>query len=151
MRLTLLLVFAHGPLDARVAPRVAFRAQTLKDPLGAMALLFRQILVGLQDLLDAAQPGTQFAFVSGFALPIARRLAVPQNLFQRRPVHSRLAQDLALADTLHQYPPTNLCPLLHVLIHPWFLPVKSRLQATHCPGKYSGCRGFHPPAARRDF
>jgi hypothetical protein len=40
---------------------------------------------------------------------------------RRLPVHPGLPENLPLADALHQYPPTNLAPLLHICVHPFIV------------------------------
>ena len=107
-----------GLLHRRIAAGVTVLiAQTLPDPLGRMPLLLGQLDVLLEDLLDPGFERPNFRAGARFVLPIARRLAVRQDLLQRPPVHSRLPQDAALALSVNKHPSSDLIPLFHVGIH----------------------------------
>jgi len=94
---------AHRVLHHRVLDAVALLAEALVDALGGVALLLRQRLVRLQHLLDALQVRPQLGLASLRPHPIARRLGVPQDLLQRRPVHPVLPEHLALRLAIPQY------------------------------------------------
>ena len=115
--LALLRQLPHRVLHHRVAAREAGFPQPFPDPFGRVPLLARQGLVLLQDLLDPFQERPQLLPRSRLLLPVARRLAVRQDLPQRPPVHPRLPQNLPPAHPLHQHPPPNLAPLVHIAIH----------------------------------
>ena len=113
-----LLEPAHRYLDLRRTTRVALLPQALKDLLRRVSLFLRSPPVLIQDLFDPIHEGPDLGFGTRLALPVARGLGMGQDLVQRPPMHPRLTQDLPFADvfTLDTIP--NLCPLLHILVHP---------------------------------
>jgi len=90
-----------------------------------LPLASRNATVVFQDLLDAVRKRTDLRFGEGNLTPIAGRFTVLQNLLQRLPVHPRLAENLTLADFLHQNTTTNLCPCVLCLSTPSDLRVGS--------------------------
>ena len=102
---------ADGLLDDGVAAPVALVAEPLVDPLGGVPLLPRGLLVVLEDLGDPVEVGAELGLGPGRVGAVAGRLAVPEDLLQRGPVHPGLAEDLAFADAVDQDAASDLSPL----------------------------------------
>ena len=108
-------------LDRRVPAGVPLLVpQPIEDPLGGVALLAVDLLVILHDLVDDPRKRADLGLGPFLALPVARWLAVGQHLAQRVPVNPELPENTAFAVTLDQYPSSNLRPLFHVRVHPYW-------------------------------
>ena len=88
--------FPHRFLHHGVAAGEASFLEPLPYPLGRVPLLARQQLVLLEDLFDALLIRPQLGLRPGLAQPLAWRLTVRQDLFEREPVHPGLPENFRL-------------------------------------------------------
>ena len=109
--------FPHRFLHHGVAAGEASFLEPLPYPLGRVPLLARQQLVLLEDLFDALLIRPQLGLRPGLAQPLAWRLTVRQDLFERELVHPRLPENLPLAHLTCQHPFPHVCPVFHNAIH----------------------------------
>ena len=122
-----LAVFAfqapNGLFDLGIAAGVAVLGlEALEDALGRVVLLFVDVLVVLEDLLDSAQEGPDLWLGPLLLHLVAGRLAVFEDFLQGLPVDAFFLHHLALGDPLHQDFLADFSPLVHVLVHSFFLP-----------------------------
>jgi len=93
--------------------------QTLKDPLGGVALLLGSRLIEAQNLIDHPEEGPELgAGPLTLALLIALWLDVLEHLGERLVTEAVVAADLTPRHLFDQYFSANLRPNLHVAVHP---------------------------------
>lgn len=95
-------------------------SEALEDPPCGVALLAWRRRIGIlrQDLVDHRGVGAELGLVAGIPRPIAGRLGVFEDLLERPPAHLVVTADLALGDPLDEHLSPDLCPQLHVCVHP---------------------------------
>ena len=118
-----LLGVVLGPGDGRShlrgAPRVAvFVPEPLIDALGRVTLLWRSGPVGFQDLVDHGKELTEHRLRASGPLAIAGRFGVRQDLLECPSADPVVPSDRALRSALHEHLAPDLCPHLHVGVHP---------------------------------
>ncbi len=131
----------HGPSHLRGAPRVAvFVSEPLIDALGRVALLWRCVLVGFQDLVDHGKELTEHRLRASDPLAIAGRLRICQDLLERPSADPVVPSDRTLRSALHEHLAPDLCPHLHVGVHP--SPVFSLDSQAKPVGGFERARGW---------
>jgi hypothetical protein len=115
-------VAADRDLAAHIAMLVA---KALEDPSSRVALLWRRRRIGVirQDLVDHPGERTEDRPSAFLATPIAGRLWKLEHLVERPPAHSVVTDDRSLRDPLDEHLAPDLCPQLHVGVHPSPVPL----------------------------
>jgi hypothetical protein len=83
-----------------------------------VALLRWSLFVVFQDLVDHAHERTELGLRPFDALAIAGRLGKLEDLLERSPADPVVATDRSFGDPLHEHLAPDLCPQLHVGVHP---------------------------------
>ena len=100
----------HGVFDSRVAAvELVLFEQPQPDPSRRVPLLARRLPIRFQQLVDDRQHAVDLR-LAALLLPVAGRLDVPQDLFQRLPVESVLAAGRPLAQLLTEHPAADFAP-----------------------------------------
>src|SRR5665213_350072 len=94
-----------------------FGAQSLEDTLGGMALFLVDVLVALQDLLDAVQKRPYLRLFPITIRPVARRLTMGEYFLEGFPVNTLFFHHLALGYPFYQDFLANFDPLIHIVVH----------------------------------
>ena len=124
---------------------VVLVTQPLEDPPGRVSLLRWRVPIRLQDLVDQPDERTQLGLRR--AAPEADNPAAPvlEDLLERPPAHLVVTADLALRDPLDEHPAPDLCPQLHVGVHPSPVPLAGPSEeASGSPHEPNGDRQVLP-------
>ena len=105
----------RSPLRSR---KIGLMQWVVRDAKGGVALLAVNLPVLPEDLLDDRRECSDPPLLTRLTLPIAGRLGVFQNFFQRVSVNAKLLAHASPASPLHKHPSSNLGPLFHVRKHP---------------------------------
>jgi hypothetical protein len=103
--------------DARAAPVAELASESMIDPRGGVPLPGGCRSIGLEDLMDRLQEGSEFGFDARIRLPVSRRLFAGQDLLESGPMEIVFPAGRALREPVHQHTPPDLSPVVHVVVH----------------------------------
>jgi hypothetical protein len=105
--------------DGQATGVAALVAEPLEDPAGGVPLLPGGLLVGLEDLVDDGEQGSELGLGSGCGPSVSRRLGVMEGLPEGIPVDVELSADGSFALAVDEDATADLGPVLHIDEHPW--------------------------------
>jgi hypothetical protein len=103
--------------DSDLARVVVLVAESLEDPLARMSLFPMDLLVGLENLVNHRDEGSNLWLVSCVLLGMVWRFRMFQNLLDRPEIQIVLQAGLPPAHLVDKYVASDSRPLIHVLNH----------------------------------